>query len=152
MKFSFRINLFIFFIFIFIFIVYCHNNKLLGGRINNYCNKLDKIYKNAELYGTDSDTNYNTTYGEIECNSIDNIFKNLVINNNDIIYDLGSGGGKFLIYIYLKYKLNCVGIEIIKKRHNKALEIFKKFKNKKQNNTINFINDDFFKSDFPRTR
>jgi len=145
----------IFFLLFIIYIIYNyknnHKNKnyFKGGK-NNLCNLLDKSYENSNLYGISHDK-YNTTYGELECNSIDNIFKSLSINNNDVIYDLGSGGGKFLIYIYLKYKLNCIGIEIIEHRHNKACEIFKQYKNNKNNkNNIRFINNDFFKSDFSK--
>lgn len=142
------------FVFILLFIIYIihsyQNIHYFNGGENNLCNSLDKLYKDSKLYGITHEK-YNTTYGELECNSIDNIFKNLSIDNNDIIYDLGSGGGKFLIYIYLKYKLNGIGIEIIKRRHDKACEIFNQYKNNKKNNTnIHFINDDFFKSDFSK--
>ena len=107
------------------------------------------MYGDGTLYGI-SHKKYDTTYGEIMCNSIDNIFNNISFNKNDVVYDLGSGGGKSLIYIYLKYKLNCVGVEIIKKRHDTAIEIFKKYKNDKQKNMIEFLYDDFFNIDFSK--
>lgn len=130
------------------------NRKQIKGGHNNennqdYCKELDELYKDSKLYGINHET-YNTTYGEITCNSIDNIFKELSINKEDSIYDLGSGGGKFLIYIYLKYKLKCIGIEIIKERHDKAVEILNHYKNNKQKNNVDFINDDFFKQDFSK--
>tara|TARA_B100000575_G_scaffold279972_1_gene268929 strand:+ start:2179 stop:2802 length:624 start_codon:yes stop_codon:yes gene_type:complete len=118
-------------------------------KLKNISTDLEKIYSDNSLYNIKFHK-YDTTYGEIMCNSIDNIFNNIIFNKNDVVYDLGSGGGKLLIYIYLKYKLNCVGIEIIEKRHNKAIEIFKKYKNNKQKNMIEFLQNDFFNIDFSK--
>jgi SAM-dependent methyltransferase len=125
--------------------------KITAGVIdvNSSLKTLEEIYSDKSLYGFHHDK-YDTTYGEIMCNSIDNIFNNITFNKNDVVYDLGSGGGKLLIYIYLKYKLDCIGIEIIEHRHNKAIEIFKKYKNNKQKNILKFLYDDFFNISFSK--
>ena len=127
-------------------ILFRYNNE---SDISNKLESLENMYGHGTLNGI-SHKKYNTTYGEIMCNSIDNIFNNISFNKNDVVYDLGSGGGKLLIYIYLKYKLDCVGIEIIKTRHDTAIEIFKKYKNDKKKNMIEFLHDDFFNIDFSK--
>ena len=68
--------------------------------INSSLKSLEEVYSDNSLYGMKHDK-YNITYGEIMCNNIDNIFNNITFNKNDVVYDLGSGGGKLLIYIYI---------------------------------------------------
>lgn len=147
-------NNILFYLLLFIIIILNYDRKpkkITAGvlDVNSSLKSLEEVYSDNSLYGMKHDK-YNITYGEIMCNSIDNIFKNITFNKNDVVYDLGSGGGKLLIYIYLKYKLDCVGIEIMEKRHNKAIEISKKYKNNKQKNTLKFLHDDFFNISFSK--
>ena len=91
----------------------------------------------------DNVNSYNTSllYGEVDYNDICNIIK-FMLKKMDCDYnlnflDIGSGCGKLVIYLNENTDLYCTGIEIIKHRYLRSLELL-------QNNyNIDFINDNF---------
>ena len=112
-------NNILFYLLLFIIIILNYDRKpkkITAGvlDVNSSLKSLEEVYSDNSLYGMEHHK-YNITYGEIMCDSIDNIFNNKIFNKNDVVYDLGSGGGKLLIYIYLKYKLDCVVLKLWKK-------------------------------------
>ena len=76
--------------------------------IENLYNDIPNIYG---IYHNE----YNTVYGELNLDEIDKLFEKIKIKNNDIFYDLGCGSGKINLYIFLKYNIKSIGIEIIEK-------------------------------------
>jgi len=57
------------------------------------------------------------TYGEIT-SPINIILDELEINDKDIVYDLGSGEGKFCIDVWKETGIKCIGIEYLKERYD----------------------------------
>jgi hypothetical protein len=90
-------------------------------------------------------------YGEILQSSVTKLIKNLDIKNTDVVYDLGSGIGKFCLQVFLQTECKKVsGIELIKSRHDKAEIINQKvkddFSSKYVNRELSFINKSFMLS------
>lgn len=90
----------------------------------------------------------NTGYGETGYDSIEamvDFFKDS-FNNETVFYDLGSGVGKIVYHIGLKYnpKKAC-GIEYVKARHEFSQKL--KAKYNIVNDNIIFINDNILNSD-----
>ena len=87
-------------------------------------------------------------YGETGYESIESIVKRYRDNFNEetVFYDLGSGLGKIVFHIGLKYnpKKSC-GIEYSLERHNMALKYIKQYDIQNQN--ILFINDNILNCD-----
>jgi len=61
------------------------------------------------------------TYGEVT-SDINLILNELDIDDTDILYDLGSGEGKFCMDVWKEAGIKCIGIEYIKERYDKACE------------------------------
>ena len=90
-------------------------------------------------------------YGEILQSSVTKLIKNLDIKNTDVVYDLGSGIGRFCLQVFLQTECKKVsGIELIKSRHDKAEIINQKvkddFSSKYVNRELSFINKSFMSS------
>lgn len=98
---------------------------------------------------------YNSSYfyGEADITDIYKIINTIIENNYDIenennltFIDIGSGTGKLVLYLYEHSQLNTVGIEIIKHRYSKSLELLEQIMKNEKMNKINypeFILDDF---------
>jgi len=87
-------------------------------------------------------------YGEITMKGVDLLVKKFITHFNDetVFFDLGSGLGKMVAHIGLKYKVKkSVGIEYSKERYNGSLHIKEKFF--PTENNIIFINDNFMDTD-----
>jgi len=112
-----------------------------------------------KIYSIDSYNIYNKTsfdlssvgsegYGETGYESIENLveYYKKYFNNNTVFYDLGSGVGKIVYHIGLKYniKKSC-GIEYSLERFNKSIDIKKRFNI--ENGNIIFINDNILNCD-----
>lgn len=86
-------------------------------------------------------------YGETGYDSIESIVNQYqeYFNENTVFYDLGSGLGKIVIHIGVKYnpKKSC-GIEYSQERYLKSLELLSYFDNTKN---ITFINDNILNCD-----
>ena len=114
-----------------------------NGGSNSLIRKINDFYNNTENIWGINHKKYNTTYGELELNQINKIFKHLKLNSSDVFYDLGCGSGKINFYVAEKYNIKSIGIEIIEKRYKVAESIRKKIKN----NKLFFINNDIFNVD-----
>lgn len=82
-------------------------------------------------------------YGEVTQQCIDNIVKGFpdYFTKKTVFYDLGSGIGKMVIHLGLKYNLKKVcGIELNKDRFNLSLELKDKFA--KDKDSVSFIKGD----------
>lgn len=124
-------------------------NNELNENLEKY---IYKIYKNTNgILGSNEpykrgENNIFTTYGEILPSSVTKLIKNIKINENDIIYDLGSGTGKFCNQIFLQTPAKKVkGIEIINSRYNKAINIrdlvINKFPSRFNKRELSFANE-----------
>ena len=109
-----------------------HIYKGINGYMNGY---------NDELY-----KNHTTIYGEITLKGIEQLVKlfektqpiRTYPNNQQTFYDLGSGIGKNVIMVAsLVPGIKSKGIELVKERHNKAMNVYHLFKNKLNTNVEN---------------
>ena len=116
--------------------------KLKGG--NDYINELFNIYPKIEYINSSNTHKYNTTYGEIHKDSIDYIFN--LNKNHDTFIDLGSGNGFSCFYAaFFENIKKCIGIELVKERHEKAISIKNNLNNFEEHiNKVELINDDIF--------
>jgi len=65
------------------------------------------------------------TYGEMLYPSVNSMIECMEIDENDVIYDLGSGVGKVPLQYFLKTPVKkAVGIEFSEKRHSLAEQVF----------------------------
>jgi cyclopropane fatty-acyl-phospholipid synthase-like methyltransferase len=80
----------------------------------------------------------------LEKKQIEKIFDLININQNDVLYDLGSGDGKIVILVSKKYKIKTCGIEILL-----PLVIYSKIKAKllKLNHLVKIKWANFYKVD-----
>lgn len=85
-------------------------------------------------------------YGETGYDSIETLVSNLpeYFNEDTVFYDLGSGLGKIVLHIGIRFnvKKSC-GIEFSKERYNKSIEFLKGV----GNDNISFINDNILNCD-----
>lgn len=57
-------------------------------------------------------------YGEIMPTAAEHLFDYLQLDSKDVLFDLGSGAGKFVMHAAMTNKMRrCVGIELVKPRH-----------------------------------
>ena len=121
--------------------------------------KLDIIYSEnsfATKYRIDTNdkallaNSSHSLYGEIERKTVDNIVDHFKdhFQKDCIFYDIGSGLGKMVFHIGLKYDIESYGIELSKNKHQGATYL--KDKVCSENSNINFINKDFFKHDLSK--
>mgnify|MGYP005628642661 CR=1 FL=1 len=120
--------------------------------------KMEELYKDLSGFGvaqneyeTIRQNGGNPTYGEITYESTENLFNILKLTKNDVIYDLGSGVGKFIIQAYLNTPVKkAVGVELSStriKRANEALARLKAQNNLRKNASIEFREDNFSNTD-----
>jgi hypothetical protein len=97
------------------------------------CKKMATWYKNlkdgwsAPLDQSKKSPNLldNTLYGEITYTGMKYLAKEVKFNSLDVFYDLGSGVGKLVIYLYLTTPIRkSVGVEMIGHRHQTAMQVF----------------------------
>jgi len=90
-------------------------------------------------------------YGEITYPSMKKIIKKLNLKQDDVFYDLGSGIGKFVIYMYLFTKIKkSVGIELSETRYKTSIKMLQKIKENRLiefNRELNFIYGDIVEED-----
>jgi len=69
------------------------------------------------------------TYGEILYPGVNRLIDYMEINENDVLYDMGSGVGKVALQYFLKSPLKkAVGIEAHQGRHTSALQVYDQVK------------------------
>ncbi len=86
-------------------------------------------------------------YGETGYSSIETLisYYSNYFNKDTVFYDLGSGLGKIVIHVGVKYKVKkSCGIEFSKERYLKSLDLLKNFNDV---DNINFINDNILNCD-----
>ena len=126
-----------------------NNNNLLTELIN-YEATLKELYPKTE-HDKKIQTEYKNfaiTYGELEYEGCDAIMAYISKYNFDMFIDIGCGNGKLCFYMK-KYPniQRSIGIEIVKDRYLRALDLQEKLKNFSQSTNITFINDDFRRFD-----
>jgi len=113
--------------------------------MKNLKKTLEEMYKTSPYLQFKNKTQFDEkkvgkeTYGEITQIGTDNIVKKFkdYFNSNTVFYDLGSGLGKMVIHIGLKYGVKkSTGIEYSKERHKGAL--FLKESYAKEHSNIEF--------------
>ena len=119
---------------------------------------MEELYNNISGFGV-AQNEYeiirknggNPTYGEITHDSTTKLFKILNLTKDDVIYDLGSGVGKFILQAYLNTTVKkTVGVELSKTRiklANEALSRFKIQNHLRKNASIEFREENFSKTD-----
>lgn len=77
-----------------------------------------------------SKKNISETYGEILYASVDALFSEIILSEQDIFIDLGSGLGKVVLQVFLKSTVReSCGIEIVPELHRQALIAAQKVQN-----------------------
>lgn len=61
-------------------------------------------------------------YGEIMPTATMRLLDYLDLKRKDVLYDLGSGVGKLIVYAAMTTEAKCVGIELVEPRHRLAVE------------------------------
>jgi hypothetical protein len=112
---------------------------------------ITKLYKGIDGYGGDDSYNkklYDTTYGEITLKGIETLVTiyskyqpiTSYPSKQRVFYDLGSGIGKNVFMVAaLVPEIQSIGIEIVKDRHDTAVDIYNKYKYSSKTR-ITFIN------------
>jgi SAM-dependent methyltransferase len=123
--------------------------------MENLEKKIGEIYAVSPYYNkeyvnkTKFKDEYSAEYGEVtkySTNAIVNNFKKY-FNQDTVFYDLGCGLGKMVLHVALQYKpKKSCGIELSKERIKCANYLKEKYC--KDNNTISFVEGDFFNNDF----
>lgn len=105
-------------------------------------NPYEREYRNKTIFKSE----YTELYGEVTYQSTEAIVNQFKehFNNDTVFYDMGSGLGKMVVHVGLKYnaKKSC-GVELSAERMVAANEI----KDKYCGDNIVFIEEDFFKVD-----
>jgi len=100
-------------------------------------NLLKQIYLEGQISGFEIESEEkefvekqggDATFGEALYESMEAIVKILQFNERDVFYDLGSGVGKFNLFVHLATKIKKnVGIELSESRHSGALAALEAF-------------------------
>lgn len=128
-----------------------HNKYRRNKTLNNkyYINKLKKIYPHTQ-YDSHSGKHpiYNTTYGEMNYDGMNNMFSNLQdynVNQCKTFMDLGCGRGSICLYMASKPNIkNSIGVELIKERIDDAINLKNNLGKNNYTSKIQFYNDDMF--------
>jgi hypothetical protein len=128
----------------------------------NYAKALEKIYpvmdkidydKHIVCNGNDC-SNYNVTYGEINYDGIEKLYKSIMSMFFDeyVFIDIGSGNGKVALYLASKQQIiKSIGIELVKERYDYSLSLFNKLNRRsflQFTQKIQLHNNDMFNVDF----
>jgi hypothetical protein len=152
---------------------YINLKKMLGGDLRDdvientsdedlvkipveFFDKLRNIYPSCKHDHGSLNDSYNghvITYGEMEYPGMKNILDHVhKIDKFNNFIDLGSGRGKLPLYVAgLPNISKSIGIELVKERHDDALEIKNKLEEYQHiTDKVIFINDDFFNVDLSK--
>jgi hypothetical protein len=121
----------------------------------NFITELKKLYPASKHDNISLHNKYNghkITYGEMDYDGFDDVIKYLSFTNSisfDCFIDIGSGRGKICIYASsLPSIKQSIGIELVKERHDDAIELKSKLKDYSEVLKVNLINDNIFNYDF----
>jgi SAM-dependent methyltransferase len=127
-----------------------YKNIYFKKKVIKYEDELKKIYPIIQF---DSEINnkyknHKITYGEMNYDTLDKIFKIYNFKFNYFI-DIGSGRGKLCLFA-AKFSniIKSIGIELVEERHKYAIELKNKLSNFKEIIKVEFINDDFLNVSF----
>ena len=88
---------------------------------------LDSVYKDKNAFVIPAhesqcihNSGSNPTYGEIMPTSIGKLVEYLQLGSKDIVFSLGSGAGKEVLYVALATPAKAIGVELSETRHNIA--------------------------------
>lgn len=109
--------------------------------------KVDKIF-DSDSFITVPNNIYNLTYGEMTWEGMENISKYMELKDwsKNTFIDLGSGNGRTLAYALLNGFKEAKGTEIVRARHEYAMNMRKKL-DSYMKDKIKLSNKDFFKLD-----
>lgn len=130
----------------------------------SYIKSLIKIYPKMEKLEYDNNVicngrtfpQYNYVYGEINYDGIERLYKVLMSMFFDeyVFIDLGSGNGKFPLYLASKQQIvRSFGVELVKERYDFSLVLLNKLKKRifqQFIHKIHFHNEDIFNIDFSK--
>lgn len=117
---------------------------------------LDHLY--GDLNGYDStdaeesvvvESKSSAMYGEILPTSTTELLDYLNLNEDDVLFDLGSGTGKFIMQAALTTKIRrCVGIELVQRRHFAAQAVLQVagYEGRLQTQDVEFLCEDFMEA------
>jgi hypothetical protein len=119
---------------------------------NDYIEKLKILYpkcKKDENSQNEKYTEHKITYGEMNYEGIELLYKHLIKHYFDILphcfLDVGSGRGKLCLYMAEKSNIDrSVGIELVEIRYQDALELQEKLHYPMYTNKVNFYNSNIF--------
>jgi len=137
---------------IIVIVVVCvlSNNKNLNEEFNNVKDEVEKLFDNNSFITVPSNTynDYNLTYGELKWEGMENISKFMKLKNKSkkTFIDLGSGNGRTLAYAVLNGFEEAKGTELVKARHDYAMNMRKKL-DSYMRDKIKLSNEDMFKLD-----
>ncbi len=133
-----------------------------NSRISKYCDQkdtkqiIDELYKDINAIISPEERQMilqkggNPVYGEIKYESLQTIFNDLNINQNDIFYNLGSAIGKPLVQAYLNFPFKKVaGIELSKTRFQNSMKVKEELEKRNLidvSRKFELINQDFTES------
>lgn len=95
-------------------------------------------------------------YGELHYYSVQKILRRLKITENDIILDLGSGLGKFVLQVFMQSQAKkVIGIEAMREMHDKATDVIQVFKTEfdyfwQGERELVLLNENFLSSDWQK--
>jgi len=117
-----------------------------NNKKNNYLDNLFKKHQGKKSLYAESTSTLFLTYGYIKNSCIDIMIKKLNISKDDVFYDLGSGIGNVCFKISYSTNAKSIGYELVKKRHDVAIDINKEFSLlKNMENKVELFNEDFTK-------
>jgi len=107
-------------------------------------------YKSDSKYNS-TYSNHKITYGEMDYDGLDTLLNYLSNYSFNSFIDIGSGRGKLCLYMAsISSIIKSIGIEIVKERHDDALELKSKLSNYEETLKVDFINGDFVEYDFKK--
>ena len=140
-----KLIIFGFIIILLIGYLFTSNNKVKVDKL-----KVDNIFNTNSFITVPSNTygNYNLTYGEITWEGMENISNYMELKDisKNTFIDLGSGNGRTLAYAILNGFKEAKGTELVKNRHDYAMNMRKKL-DRYMKDKIKLSNKDMFKLD-----
>ena len=145
-----NIKLIIFSLIFVLLIGYLLITKNINEEFNNIKEEVEKLF-GSNSFITVSDNsyeNYSLTYGELNWEGMENISKYMELKDlsKNTFIDLGSGNGRTLVYAILNGFKEAKGTELVKARHDYAMNMRKQL-DSYMKDKIKLSNKDMFKLD-----
>ena len=97
------------------------------------------LHSDDYIIPTEYSSNSSFIYGEVDCIELANIMKDLGLPDR-LYLDIGSGFGKVVIYLALKLNIMIDGVELIKTRYDKSIDLYNQYN---VQNNVYLYNCDF---------